>query len=227
MKSQTDREVRERLVARGVEALTDAELLSLVLPPKRGEESIVVAERLLESVGSITAIAHSSLGELRQMESLGAERAARVVAAMELGRRVLVAEGTEATTIHDYSDIVGIFSPLLGGLTHEEMWVLYLSSSNRILERRRISIGGLSSLTTDCRLIIRHALTLVAASIIVVHNHPSGVATPSREDEEFTRRLREAAELFDIALLDHIIVARDDSYSFRAHSPILGAPKRK
>ncbi len=227
MKSQTDREVRERLVARGVEALTDAELLSLVLPPKRGEESIVVAERLLESVGSITAIAHSSLGELRQMESLGAERAARVVAAMELGRRVLVAEGTEATTIHDYGDIVGIFSPLLGGLTHEEMWVLYLSSSNRILERRRISVGGLSSLTTDCRLIIRHALTLVAASIIVVHNHPSGVATPSREDEEFTRRLREAAELFDIALLDHIIVARDDSYSFRAHSPILGAPKRR
>lgn len=227
MKSQTDREVRERLVARGVEALTDAELLSLVLPPKRGEESIAVAERLLESVGSITAIAHSSLGELRQMESLGAERAARVVAAMELGRRVLVAEGTEATTIHDYGDIVGIFSPLLGGLTHEEMWVLYLSSSNRILERRRISVGGLSSLTTDCRLIIRHALTLVAASIIVVHNHPSGVATPSREDEEFTRRLREAAELFDIALLDHIIVARDDSYSFRAHSPILGAPKRR
>lgn len=227
MKSQTDRDVRERLVARGVEALTDAELLSLVLPPKRGEESIAVAERLLESVGSITAIAHSSLGELRQMESLGAERAARVVAAMELGRRVLVAEGTEATTIHDYGDIVGIFSPLLGGLTHEEMWVLYLSSSNRILERRRISIGGLSSLTTDCRLIIRHALTLVAASIIVVHNHPSGVATPSREDEEFTRRLREAAELFDIALLDHIIVARDDSYSFRAHSPILGAPKRR
>lgn len=227
MKSQTDREVRERLVARGAESLTDAELLSLVLPPKRGEESIAVAERLIESVGSIAAIAHSSLGELRQMESLGAERAARVVAAMELGRRALVAEGAEVTTIRDYNDIVKLFGPLLGGLNHEEMWVLYLSSSNRIIERRRISIGGLSSLTTDCRLIIRHALSLVAASIIVVHNHPSGVASPSHEDEEFTRRLREAAELFDIALLDHIIVARDDSYSFRAHSPIIGASKRR
>jgi DNA repair protein RadC len=227
MKSQTDREVRERLVARGAEALTDAELLSLILPPKRGEESIAVAERLIESVGSIAAIAHSSLGELRQMESLGAERAARVVAAMELGRRALVAEGAEVTTIRDYNDIVKLFGPLLGGLNHEEMWVLYLSSSNRIIERRRISIGGLSSLTTDCRLIIRHALSLVAASIIVVHNHPSGVASPSHEDEEFTRRLREAAELFDIALLDHIIVARDSSYSFRAHSPILSAPKRR
>jgi DNA repair protein RadC len=96
------------------------------------------------------------------------------------------------------------------------MWVLYLSSSNRILERRRISVGGLASLTTDCRLIIRHGLNLVAASIIVVHNHPSGVAKPSGEDEVFTSRLKEAAALFDIALLDHVIVAGGGSYSFRA-----------
>lgn len=222
MKSHTDKEVRERLVARGVESLTDAELLSLVISPKGGEESIVVAERLVESAGSLVSIAHASLGELRQMESLGVERASRVVAAMELGRRALVAEGEEMASIRDYSDIVSLFTPLLGSLNHEEMWVLYLSSSNRILERRRISVGGLSSLTTDCRLIIRHALTLVAASIIVVHNHPSGVATPSHQDEEFTRRLREAAELFEIALLDHIIIARGGSYSFRAHHTLLG-----
>lgn len=217
MKSQTDREVRERLIARGVEALTDAELLSLVLPPKGGEESIAVAERLLESAGSIAAIAHTTLGELRQRESLGVERASRVVAAMELGRRAMLAEGEEVVTIKDSGDVVSLFTPLLGGLNHEEMWVLYLSSSNRVLERRRISVGGLSSLTTDCRLIIRHALTLVAASIIVVHNHPSGTALPSREDEEFTRRLKEAAELFEIALLDHIIIAKGESYSFRSH----------
>jgi DNA repair protein RadC len=216
MKSQNDREVRERLVARGVETLTDAELLSLVLPARRGEESLAVAERIVANVGSVARLATSSLSEVRQMEGLGMEGAARVVAAVELGRRAMVAEGEQAATIHDMGDVVSLFAPLIGGLKHEEMWVLYLSSSNRILERRRISVGGLASLTTDCRLIIRHGLNLVAASIIVVHNHPSGVAKPSGEDEVFTSRLKEAAALFDIALLDHVIVAGGGSYSFRA-----------
>lgn len=220
MKSQNDKQVRERLVARGVEALSDIEVLSLVLPNKKGEESVVVAERVLASQGSLSALANASLSQLRQAEGLGIDGATRVVAAVELGRRALVAEGMEANTIRDNKDIVSIFTPLLGGLSHEEMWVLYLSSSNRILERRRISVGGLSSLTTDCRLIIRHALTLVAASIIVVHNHPSGVAEPSGEDETFTEQLKKAAELFDINLLDHVIVSKRDSYSFRANAKL-------
>lgn len=216
MKSQNDKEVRERLVARGAEALTDAELLSLVLPARRGEESVATAERMMESVGGVGPLARLTLSELRQLEGLGMDGAAKVAAAIELGRRVLLAEGEEGANITNYRDVVALFGPLLGSLSHEEMWVLYLSSSNRILEKRRMSVGGLSSLTTDCRLIVRHALTLVAASIIVVHNHPSGLAEPSGEDEQFTRRLREAAALFDIALLDHIIVSRGGSYSFRA-----------
>lgn len=216
MKSQNDKEVRERLVVRGAEALTDAELLSLVLPARRGEESVATAERMVESVGGVGPLARLTLSELRQLEGLGMDGAAKVAAAIELGRRVLLAEGEEGANITNYRDVVALFGPLLGSLSHEEMWVLYLSSSNRILEKRRMSVGGLSSLTTDCRLIVRHALTLVAASIIVVHNHPSGLAEPSGEDEQFTRRLREAAALFDIALLDHIIVSRGGSYSFRA-----------
>jgi DNA repair protein RadC len=216
MKSQNDKEVRERLVARGAEALTDAELLSLVLPARRGEESVATAERMVESVGGVGPLARLTLSELRQLEGLGMDGAAKVAAAIELGRRVLLAEGEEGANITNYRDVVALFGPLLGSLSHEEMWVLYLSSSNRILEKRRMSVGGLSSLTTDCRPIVRHALTLVAASIIVVHNHPSGLAEPSGEDEQFTRRLREAAALFDIALLDHIIVSRGGSYSFRA-----------
>lgn len=221
MKSTTDREVRERLISRGAEALTDAELLSLVIPSRRGEECIAVAERLLEGAGSLASLAGAPLSQVRQMESLGVDGAARVVAALELGRRAMVAEGLDGATIHDYKDVVALFGPLLGGLAHEEMWVLYLSSSNRILERRRISVGGLSALTTDCRLIIRHALTLVAASIIVVHNHPSGTALPSEQDEAFTERLRQAAELFEISLLDHIIVAKGGgAYSFRANAKL-------
>lgn len=217
MKGANDREVRDKLVARGAQALSDAELVSLVLPATKGEENIAVAERLLASAGSLTTLAHSTLPELRQMEGLGMDRASRLAAALELGRRVLVAEGDEQTVIHDRNDVVELFAPLLSGLAHEEMWVLYLSSANRIIERRRLSVGGSSSVVADCKLIVRHALNLVASSLIIVHNHPSGAAESSREDENFTARLREAAGLFDIALLDHIIIARGGgSYSFRS-----------
>lgn len=216
MKSPTDRDVRDLFVARGVEALDDAELLSLVLPPKRGEESVVVAGRMVERVGSLGELAKLPFDELRQMEGLGLERAARLSAAMEFGRRVLVSQMEEQTTIHDRNDVEKIFSPLLGGLDHEELWVVYLSSANRIIERRKVGVGGLASVVSDCRLILRRALNLVAASIIVVHNHPSGSAQPSGEDEAFTRRLKEAAALFDISLLDHIIIARGGSFSFRS-----------
>lgn len=221
MEPTSDKNVYERMVARGVEHLTDAELLSLVLPPKRGEESIHTAEALLRSAGSLAGLSRLPLSELRRTEGLGMERAVRVAAALEIGRRVLVAEGAEATFVRDRNDVVSLFAPLIAGLDHEEMWVVYLASSNRVIERRRISVGGSSALIADHKLILRHALNLVAASIIVVHNHPSGMAEPSAEDRAFTQRLKEAASLFDINLLDHIIIARGGgSYSFRSSGEV-------
>jgi DNA repair protein RadC len=217
MRATNDKQVREKFVAYGAQSLDDVELLSLLIAGKAGEESVVTSERLIAECSSLRAVAGLSAGELRQRESLGMERATRVVVAAELGRRVLVAESAEQTTIRDRNDVVSLFAPLICNLDHEELWVLYLSSSNRVIERRRISVGGSTSLTTDCKLIVRHALNLVAASLILVHNHPSGAAEPSLEDENFTSRLAQAADLFDIRLLDHIIVARNGgSYSFRS-----------
>lgn len=216
-----DRQVRERAVSRGVEALTDVELVSLLLPSAGGEESIHTAQRLLDGAGSLAALTHIPLRQLRQMEGLGIDRAMRLAAAAELGRRALLAEGGEQTVICSSNDVVSLFTPLLSTLDHEEMWVLYLSSSNRIIERRQIALGGTSQLIADCKLIVRHALNLVASGLIVVHNHPSGTPSPSREDELFTQRLKDAAALFDINLLDHIIIARGGGvYGFRAHSGI-------
>lgn len=221
MKSKNDREVREKFVARGAEALNEVELLSLVLATRSGEESVELAERVLDNVGSLSALAHISAGELRQVEALGMERATRVVAAMELARRVLAAESAEQLTIRDRNDVVAFFAPLIATLPHEELWVLYLSSSNRVIERRRISVGGSSSVSADCKLIVRHALSLVASAIIVVHNHPSGATEPSGEDARFTEQLRQACNLFDISLLDHIIVAKGGgSYSFRSDNKL-------
>lgn len=215
MKSNSDREARDLFLARGAEALSDEQLLGLVLL-RAGEESQPLAERLIASAGSLSALARMPFHELRQLEGLGVERAVRLQAAVELGQRLLISEGEQTTIIHDRNDVVTLFAPLIGRLGHEEMWVLYLASSNRIIERRRISIGGSTGLTTDCKLIIRRALDLVANSIIVVHNHPSGVAEPSEADKEFTQRLQSAAALFDIVLLDHIILSSGESYSFRS-----------
>lgn len=211
----SDKQVRQRLMARGVEELSDAELVSIVIGVPKGGEAIDVAEQLLAEM-AVAELAHRSPAELRRMAGLGIEGAARLSAAFELGRRAVVSENEEQSVIRDYGDIVALFTPLLGGLSHEEMWVLYLSSSNRIIERRKVSVGGSTSLIADCKLIIKRALEQVAQSIIVVHNHPSGNPHPSEQDKAFTARLRSCAELFDIALLDHVVVSKGGSFSFRS-----------
>ena len=110
--------------------------------------------------------------------------------------------------------------PQLGALQHEECWALYLASSGRVLDRMRISQGGVQATVVDCRLIIKRAIELLAVQIVLVHNHPSGTTEPSRQDMELTERVAEAAKLFDIRLLDHVIIARGGHYSFRANNLI-------
>lgn len=198
--------------------MSDAELLSLVVSSaKRTEEAMVVAERVLAEVGEkLVDLAHKSPAELRLLGDLGLEGGARVAAAFELGRRAVVAEGEECVVIKDARDVAELFAPLIGGLDHEELWVMYLASSNRVVERRRVAVGGSRALVADSKLILKRAVELVASSIILVHNHPSGATQPSREDCELTERLRSAAALLDVSLLDHIIVGKGGYFSFRA-----------
>ena len=215
---ERDKEVRQRAMARGVGELTDAELLSLVIASaKRGTEAMAVAERVMAEEGeSLVALAHKSPAEMRKVGDLGLDGATKVAAAFELGRRAVVAEGQESVVIKDAADVVKLLAPVMNGLDHEELWVLYLASSNRVVERRRVAVGGSRALVADPKLILKRALELVSASIILVHNHPSGAAEPSVEDCSLTDRLRSAAALFDIALLDHIIICKGGFYSFRA-----------
>ena len=111
-----------------------------------------------------------------------------------------------------------IMEPLLASLQHEECWALYLASSGRVVERLRISQGGVQATVVDCKLIIKRAIELLATQIVLVHNHPSGSAEPSRQDRELTERVAEAAKLFDMRLLDHVIISAGAHYSFRAHN---------
>ena len=154
---------------------------------------------------------------LRMVSGMGRLRALRLVAAAELGRRVAAAEASVQDIVQSDGDVVRIMRPVLEVLRHEECWALYLASSGKVLDRVRISQGGVQATVVDCKMVIRRALELLATQIVLVHNHPSGSAEPSEQDRVLTRRVADAAELFEIRLLDHVIIARGAHYSFRAH----------
>lgn len=211
-----ERDIREKLCLHGVESLSDNELLYMVLGgDSSGDDTLPVVENLL-SESSLLQLSQKTVPQLRQSSGLGLRRATRAAAVFEIARRLRTAESPETTVVRNRADILALFESQLSGLDHEEMWVVYLTSSNRVIERRRVAQGGTSALVTDCKLILKRAVELVAASMIVVHNHPSGKALPSSEDVELTARLKEAATLFDIALLDHIIIGEGENYSFLA-----------
>ena len=204
-------EFREKLALRGAEALADVELLALLL------EDRTLAEALIKEVGSLVNIANMPLSRLRMVAGLGAKRAERIQMAVEVGRRLVSANRAVEDIISSSEDVIGIMRPLLKELKYEECWAIYLTNSNRVIERSRISQGGVQATVVDPRLIVKRALELLSTRIILVHNHPSGSATPSSADFDLTRRVKEATSLFDIQLLDHIVVSATDSYSFKSN----------
>ena len=214
--------VTDKILSRGAVALSDEELVAvLIAEDSTDERATSVADELLKSAeGSLQRLAQSDISRLRMVGGLGLRRAMRLSAAIELGRRVAVAEAVTHDTITSDADVVRIMEPILGNLQHEECWALYLASSGRVLERQRISQGGVQATVVDCKLILKRAIELLASQIVLVHNHPSGSAEPSRQDIELTERISEAAKLVDMRLLDHVIVARGAHYSFRGHNMV-------
>ena len=199
----------DKLMLRGAAALTDAELLTLLL----GDE--VLAERLLTHYdGSLERIAAAELPRLRMVGGLGLQRARLLLAAAELGRRAARAEAEATVIINTSDDAVRLMRPQLDRLAYEECWAIYLTSSNRLIERQRISQGGIGGTVVDHRLVVKRALELLATKVILVHNHPSGAAEPSMQDRHLTDRVAEAAALFDIRLQDHLILSREGDFSF-------------
>lgn len=146
---------------------------------------------------------------------MGVKRAAMVAAALELGRRTERESYNSTTIIRGSDDVVSLFKPLIGSLPYEEFWVLYLSGANSVLDKIKVCQGGSSSMSVDHKLVVKRAVELLASGIIVVHNHPSGVAQASKEDIELTERLSKATSLFEISLLDHIIITANESLSFK------------
>ena len=207
-------DIHEKISLRGIEALTDEELLALLL------EDRALAAEVLTECGSLSIVASTPSSRLRMIGGLGNKRTERIQSAVEIGRRVASANKAIEETITSSDDVVSIMRPLLKTLKHEECWAIYLTNSNRIIERYRISQGGVQATVVDHRLIVKRALELLSTKIIIVHNHPSGNATASGADFDITKRIKEATSLFDIQLLDHIIISANDSYSFKSNGKL-------
>lgn len=206
----------DKIVSRGADSLTNEELIAAIIAESSSDEgAIAVSRELLTKAGGVANLMETDFSRLRMMSGLGKMRAIRLKAAQELGSRVAVMKASSYDVILSDSDVARVMQPIIGGLQHEECWAIYLASSGRVLERMRISQGGVQATVVDCKLIIKRALELLAVQIVLVHNHPSGNIQPSKQDIALTERVSEAAQLFDIRLLDHVIIAKGAHYSFR------------
>lgn len=208
--------LHDKLMSRGAAALSDVELLALLVESSSDQrDPKQVAAGLLDACNSIVGVARTELSRLRMVEGIGLRRAERVMVAAEFGKRIARATTNDVECIKTDSDVDRIMRPIFDGLKHEECWVLYLTGSNRLIEHQRVSQGGVQATIVDHRLIIKRALELLATQIILTHNHPSGAAEPSVADKELTKKVADAAALFDIKLLDHVIISREGNCSFR------------
>ena len=208
---------RERLFANGADALSNAELLAILIGSGTGKENVLeVAHRLLaRSEGKLAALAAMDAAQMQQVDGIGRSRYATIAAAMELGKRGCLEDpGIEKVPVASAESIYRLLLPDLKDLDHEECWVVFLNRANYILHKEMLSLGGSSATVVDPKRIVKKALDKQASGIIMVHNHPSGSPRPGKADLEQTRILKSALDTFGISLLDHIIVCDDRFFSF-------------
>lgn len=197
---------RERLSLHGAEALRDVELLALFLRTGRaGRHVLQIAEDLLQEWGSLRRLAGCSLEELSQVRGIGPAKAAELKASFEMGKRMMSIE-TPAPILKEAKEIYHFMRPHLHALPYESLWVLLLDTRYRLLERKEISRGSLTQSIAHPREVFKWAITKRSYAIALVHNHPSGDATPSQSDIRFTKRLSQAGDLLQMPLIDHVII---------------------
>lgn len=206
---------REKLLLRGPAALSDAELLALIIGSGSGKVTAVdLAKRLIAEHKNLSELSRLSVDELRRNRGLGKARAAEIVAAFEIGRRLARSRDIERIQIRGPEDVAAFMQPQLSHLKREVFEVLLLNSANIIQKQIRISEGNLNASIVHPREVFKAAIDGLAASIILVHNHPSGNPDPSNEDKMITRQLVESGKIIGIHIFDHIIVAGNKYTSF-------------
>jgi DNA repair protein RadC len=207
---------REKLLLRGAHTLSDAELIAILLRTgKKGKSVIEIARELIKTEGTLAALASRSIDSLQKVDGIGKDKAAALAAAFELNRRIQsqakLLSNKKITSPHDVAEI---FIPLLRDEVKEKFIVVCLNSSNKIIKYDTISIGNLNSSVVHPREIFKVAIDCLSASIILIHNHPSGNLEPSNEDISITKKIVEAGKLMDIPVFDHLIVTSEGFTSF-------------
>ncbi len=207
---------REKLLRKSSAALSDSELLAILIGHGNREKSAVDLAREVLELGknNLNELGKLSIKELLKIKGIGEVKALILLAALELGRRRHSSLLAEKVIIKQSSDIAGYLQSALKDLSYEVFGVLFLNQANRVNHFEIISQGGITGTVADPRIILRKALEEEAVNIILCHNHPSGNLKPSRADEELTQKIKEAARFLDIKVLDHIIVSDQGYYSF-------------
>jgi len=207
---------REKLLHKGCHALSDAELLAVLLGSGSREESAVALSRrmLRHFHDNLQDLGAAGADELLAFRGVGEAKAVTILAALELGRRRQLAEARVRPAIRHFRDAYALLSPVLADLDHEQFWLLLLNRANRLLAQVQVSAGGITGTVVDPKVVFRKALLARATGIILAHNHPSGNLKPSTADLELTKKLVKAGQHLEIRVLDHLIITAGGYFSF-------------
>lgn len=211
-----DDKPREKLMLKGKSALSDAELIAILIGSgSRNESAVELSKRILNSVNNnLNALGKLSISQLIDFKGIGEAKAISIIAALELGRRRRTEDAVELIKITSSKMIFEIMQPIIGELAHEEFWIVYLNNSNKIISKSQLSKGGITGTLVDVRLVFKNALEMGATALILCHNHPSGTLIPSDADKHITKKLKIAGDSLEIKVLDHLIVTEANYFSF-------------
>ncbi len=207
---------REKLLLKGRRALSDAELVAiLIVSGSRNESAVGLGQRILASVeNNLNELGRLNINALTKFKGIGEAKAIGIIAALELGRRRRGVEALDLEKITSSQSVFELMQPILGELPHEEFWVVYVNNANKVLQTIQLSKGGITGTLVDVRLAFKNSLEFGAVAIILVHNHPSGTLQPSQADKTLTKKMVRAGESLDIKVLDHLIITEKSYFSF-------------
>ena len=211
-----DDQPREKLLNKGKAALSDAELVAILIGSgNRNESAVDLCKRILASVdNNLSELGKMSTKQLMAFKGIGEAKAVTIAAALELGRRRRGEEALEKNKITSSVSVFELMQPIIGELPHEEFWIIYMNNSNKVIQKNQLSKGGITGTLVDVRLALKSAIEVGATGIILAHNHPSGTLKPSIADKQLTQKLKTAGESLDIKVLDHLIITEKAYFSF-------------
>lgn len=207
---------REKLSLKGSAALSDAELIAILIGSgSRNESAVDLAKRILASTkNNLSELGKLTIDDLTKFKGIGEAKAISIITALELGKRRRQSEALERAVINGSQSAYEVIQPLIGDLPHEEFWILLLSNSNKVSATKCVGRGGINSTLADVRIIFKEAIAANATAIVLAHNQPSGVLKPSQSDRDLTQKIVNAGTVMDIQVLDHLIVTEHDYFSF-------------